>query len=97
MSRGFRQLDLRTSFLPLMDRDAALGLVDAAAAEIEHMMEGERAKGHDPLSYAFLDQDAVDMERIELVWPAAASRLHAECSERVRWLRELRRGIEETF
>ena len=96
-SHGFNPLDLRIPFIPLMPKDKALALLDAAIAEIEFELSNPRGSGRDPLSYGFLDEHAVDMEKIDYVWQSAAQRFKESRVARLAWLHELRAGVSERF
>ena len=96
-SRNLNQLDLRIPFIPLMSKESALGLLDAAIAEIESELADPRGTGRDPQSYGFVDEQAVDMEKLDYVWQAAAQRFRDSRAARLTWLREFREGIERRF
>lgn len=96
-TRGFNPLDLRIPFLPLAPKQNALALLDAAIAEVESELANPRGQGRDQLSYGFVDQQAVDMERLDYVWQSAAKRFLASRQARLTWLQDLRAGIDERF
>ena len=96
-SRNLNQLDLRIPFIPLMPKEAALALLDAAIAEIEAELADPRGTGRDPQSFGFVDEKAVDMERLNYVWEAAAQRFRDSRTARLSWLCDFRAGIEQRF
>ena len=96
-SRGFNPLDLRIPFLILLPKDRALDLLDSAIAEVEAELADPRGGGRDPLSYGFVDEHAVDMEKLDYVWQASAKRFRASRVARLEWLKELREGVSKRF
>lgn len=96
-AHGFNPLDLRIPFIPLMPKARALALLDSAIAEIEAELADPRGNGRDPLSYGFVDESSVDMEKLDYVWQSAAQRFHASRIARLEWLHNLRAGIVERF
>ena len=96
-SRDFRPFDLRLAFMPLAPKEVALRFVDAGIAELESELANPRGEGRDPQSYDFVDEQAVDMDKLDFIWRSAAQRFHDSRSQRLAWLREFRAGVEERF
>lgn len=96
-SRGFNPFDLRFAFMPLAPKDVVLRFVDGAIEEIEAELANPRSTGRDPLSYEYLDEQAIDMEKLDFIWQSAAQRFRESRARRLAWLRELRGEVEKRF
>ena len=97
-SRGFQSFDLRISFSPLMRKDDLLRMLDSAIAELEAELANPRGtSGRDPVSFGFVDESAVDMDKLEFAWTAAALRFKDSRAARLAWTKDFRQGVEERF
>ena len=96
-TRGFNPFDLRLAFMPLAPKDVALSFIDTAIAELEAEIANPRGSGRDPQSYGFVDEEAVDMEKLDFVWQSAAKLFRDSRAQRLAWLREVRAGVQERF
>ena len=94
-SHGFNPFDLRFAFMPLAPKDVVLRFVDAAISELEGELTDPRGKGRDPQSYGFVDEAAVDMEKLDFVWQSAAGRFRESRAQRLEWLRAFRAEAQE--
>jgi len=97
LDASFESFDLRLAFSPLMPKDALLQLIDSAIAWIDRAQENPRAGGHDPVSFGFLDEEAVDMGMIHLVWESMGRHFAQKLAARREWLADLREQVEERF
>lgn len=96
-SRSMNPLYLRIAFMSLMTKDEALCLVDSAIAKIRNELENPRFGGRDALSYAFVDEAAVDMGKLDFTWSVSANRFRRERVVLLEWLLDLREGVERVF
>ena len=96
-SRGFNPFDLRLAFMPLAPKWVVLQFADSAIAELEAELADPRGEGRDPESYGFVDEQAVDMGKLDFVWQSAAQRFRASRIQRLEWLRAFRAEVEARF
>ena len=97
LDSSFESFDLRLAFAPLMPKETLLDLIDAALAWLEQAQSNPRAGGHDPVSFGFLDEEAVDMAKVRLVWESMGAQFAQKLAHRQDWLVDLRTRVEAEF
>lgn len=91
--------NLRIVFGPLMPKPVLLHHIDAAVFYLEGVIAGidPDQGGRDAFAYGFVDPEAVNMEKLDLVWPFVQNRFRDEHAFHLQCLKGWRKTIEAEF